>query len=142
MKRTEIVPLKNMTHKAVIHFISEHIIHRFSIPQILTMNQGSSFMSHQISEFAESIKIKFLSSSSYYAQANGHVESSNNTLIKLIKKKIVENLKMWHEVLLEALWVHCIFKHSATKVTPFELVYGQDIVLPIEVNLDALRVAQ
>jgi hypothetical protein len=32
--------------------------------------------------------------------------------------------------LLEALWAHRIFKHSATKVTPFELVYGQEAVLP------------
>jgi len=28
------------------------------------------------------------------------------------------------------------------KVTPFELVYGQEVVLPIEVNLDAYRLAK
>jgi hypothetical protein len=70
-KWTEVVPLKRMTHREVIHFISKHIIHRFSIPQTLTTDQGSSFMSHQIREFAESLKIKLLSSSPYYAQANG-----------------------------------------------------------------------
>jgi hypothetical protein len=32
--------------------------------------------------------------------------------------------------------------HGATKVTPFELVYGQEAVLPIEVNLDAYRLAK
>jgi transposase InsO family protein len=70
---------------------------------MLTTDQGSSFMSHQVREFAESLKIKLLSSSPYYTQANGHAESSNKTLIKLIKKKIEENLKRWHEVLSEAL---------------------------------------
>jgi hypothetical protein len=98
-------------------------------------------MSHQVHEFAESLKIKLLSSSSYYAHANGQAEYSNKTLIKLIKK-IKENQKRWHEVLLEALWTHRISKHSATKVTPFELVYGQEAVLLMEVNLDALRIAQ
>jgi hypothetical protein len=44
--------------------------------------------------------------------------------------------------LLEALWAHRISKHNATKVTPFELVYRQEDVLPIEVNLDALRIAR
>ena len=39
----------------------------------------------------------------------------------------------------EALWAHRISRHGATKVTPFELVYGQEAVLPIEVNLDAYR---
>jgi transposase InsO family protein len=107
------VPLKNMMHREVIQFISEHIIHRFGIPQTLTTDQSSSFMSHQVHDFAESLKIKLLSSSPYYAQANGQDESSNKTLIKLIKKKIEKNPKRWHEVLSEALWAHHISKHSA-----------------------------
>jgi transposase InsO family protein len=130
--------LKNMTHKEVIHFILEHIVHRFGIPQTLTTYQGSSFMSHQVREFAKSLEIKLLSSLLYYPQANGQAESSNKTLIKLIKKKIEENLKRWHEVLSEALWAHRISKHSVTKVTPFDLVYGKEVILLVEVNLDAL----
>jgi transposase InsO family protein len=90
-KWTEAVQLKNMTHREVIHFISEHIVHRFGIPQTMTTDQGSSFMSHQVHDFAESLKIKLLNSSPYYTQANGQTESNNKTLIKLIKKKIEEN---------------------------------------------------
>jgi hypothetical protein len=114
----EVVSLKNMTHKVVIHFILEHIVHRFGIPQTLTTDQGSSFMSHQVCEFAESLKIKFLSSSPYYAQANGQTDSNNKTLIKLIKKKIEEISKRWHEV------------------------YGQEAILPVEVIQDAFRITQ
>jgi hypothetical protein len=66
-KWTEVVPLNNMTHKEVIHFILKHIVHRFGIPQTLTTDQGSSFMSDQVHEFAESLKIKLLSSLPYYA---------------------------------------------------------------------------
>jgi transposase InsO family protein len=99
-KWTEVVPLKNTMHKEVVHFILEHIIHRFGISQTLTTDQGSSFMSHQVHEFADSLKIKLLSSSLYYAQANGQAESSNKTLIKLIKKKkIDENPKRWYDAL-------------------------------------------
>jgi transposase InsO family protein len=35
-KWTEAVAMKNMTHMEVIEFITEHIIHRFDIPQTLT----------------------------------------------------------------------------------------------------------
>lgn len=94
-----------MTHKEVINFVLEHIIRRFGIPQTLTTDQGS-FMSHQFREFDESFRIKLLNSSPYYAQANGQAESSNRTLIKLIKKKIKEHPRKWHEVLSEALWAH------------------------------------
>ena len=37
---------------------------------------------------------------------------------------------------------HRISRHGATKVTPYELVYGQEAVLPVEVNLNALRIAK
>jgi hypothetical protein len=42
----------------------------------------------------------------------------------------------------EPLWTHHISKHSATKVTPFELVYRQETILPVELNLDAMQIAQ
>src|SRR6266508_860772 len=141
-KWSEAVPLRNMTHREVIQFITEHIIHRFDIPQTLTTDQGSSFIVKGVKEFAESYGIKMLNSSPYYTQANGQAESSNKILIKLIKKKIEEHLRRWHEALSEALWAHKISRHGATKVTPYELVYGQEAVLPVEVNLAALRFAK
>jgi len=52
------------------------------------MDQGSSFISKEVREFAESYKIKILNSSPYCAQTNGQAESSNKIFIKLIKKKI------------------------------------------------------
>ena len=56
-KWIEAVPLKNMTHREVIEFITEHIIHRFGSPQTLTMDQDSSFISKEVCDFAESYKI-------------------------------------------------------------------------------------
>jgi transposase InsO family protein len=70
-----------MAHKELIEFVWGHIIHIFGIPQTLMMDQGSSLMSHQFREFAESLRIKLMNSSPYYAQANGQAESSNRTLI-------------------------------------------------------------
>jgi transposase InsO family protein len=106
-------------NREVIEFITEHIIRKFGISQTLTTDQGSSFMSKEVRAFIESYKIKLLNSSPCYAQANGQTESSNKILIKLIKKKIKENPKRWHEVLSEALWAHRISRHGASKVTPF-----------------------
>jgi hypothetical protein len=42
----------------------------------------------------------------------------------------------------EVLWAHRISRHGVTKVTPFELVYGQEAMLPVKVNLDAYRLAK
>jgi hypothetical protein len=59
-KWTEAVALKNMTHKEVIEFITEHIIHRFGIPQTLTTDQGTSFMSKEVREFLNYIELSCL----------------------------------------------------------------------------------
>jgi hypothetical protein len=141
-KWTEAIPLKNVTHREVIEFITGHIIHRSGIPQTLTTDQGTSFISKEVCEFVDSYGIKLLDSSPYYAQDNGQDESSNKTLVKLIKKKIEDNPRKWHEVLSEALWAHHISRHGVTEVTPFELVYGQEAVLPVEINLGAYRLAK
>jgi hypothetical protein len=64
----------------------------------LTTNQGTSFVAKVVRDFVNSYDIKLLNSSPYYAQANGQAETSNKTLINLIKKKIEDNPKRWHEV--------------------------------------------
>jgi transposase InsO family protein len=66
-KCTEVMPLKNMTHKELINFVLEHIVYRFGIPQKLTIDQGAAFMSHQFKDFAKSLRVKLLNSSPYYA---------------------------------------------------------------------------
>jgi hypothetical protein len=57
-----------------------------------------------------------------------------------MNKKINENPRKWHKVLSEALWAQRTSKHGATKVTTFELVYGQEVVLLVEINLQNCRV--
>jgi hypothetical protein len=61
-------------------------------------------------------------------------------LIKIRKKRIKDNPRRWHEKLSEALWAHRISRYGATKVTPIELLYGQEAVLPVDVSLQNLRI--
>jgi hypothetical protein len=90
-KWTKFVALKSVTHKEVIEFLTEHVIHWFGIPQTLTTDEETSFMSKEVQDFAELYNIKLLNSYSYYAQANGQAESSNRTLISIIKKNISDD---------------------------------------------------
>jgi hypothetical protein len=86
------------------------------------------------------VGIKLIRSSPYYAQANGQAEASNQSLIKLIKRKIDEHPRRWDEVLSEALWAHRISCHGATKTLPYHLVYGQEAILPWEIMAGSRRV--
>jgi len=87
-KWVEAVPMRLVATKDVIDFVKEHIIHRFGIPQTITTDGGSVFISAELRKFADDMGFKLIRSSPYYAQANGQAEASNQSLIKLIKRKI------------------------------------------------------
>jgi hypothetical protein len=92
------------------------------------------FMSGEFEEFATGMGIKLLNSSLYYAQANGQAVASNKGIIKLIKRKIDEYPKKWHLVLYEALWAYRMACHGSTKLSPYQLVYGYNVVLSWEIT--------
>jgi hypothetical protein len=132
--------MKSVTSRDVINFIKEHVIHRFGIPQTITTDGGSVFISDEFKKFAADIGIKLIRSSPYYAQANGQAEASNQSLIKLIKSKVDEHPRWWHEVLSEALWAYRVSCHGATRTSPYHLVYGQEAVLPWEITAGSRQI--
>jgi hypothetical protein len=103
-KLVEAMPMKSVASKDVINFVKEHVIHRFGIPQTITTDGGSVFILEKFKKFTTDTGIKLIRSSPYYAQVNGQAEASNQSLIKLIKRKIDGHPRRWHEVLSEALW--------------------------------------
>ena len=139
-KWVEVVPMRSVATKDVISFVKEHIIHRFGIPQTITTDGGLVFISEEFRKFADDMGFKLIRSSPYYAQDNRQAEASNQSLIKLIKRKIDEYPRRWHEVLSEALWAYRISCHGSTKTSPYHLVYGQDAMLPWEITAGSRRV--
>jgi transposase InsO family protein len=108
-KWVEAVPSKKVKSEDVIEFVKEHVIHRFRIPQTITTEGGSVFVSKEMKKFCDDMGIKLIRSSPYYAQANGQAEASNQSLIKLIKRKVDEHPRRWHEVLVTPqLWQPCL----------------------------------
>ena len=66
-KWVETIPLKMVTSKNMVDFVKEHIVYRFEIPQTITTDQSTMFISEEFRDFAASMKIKLLNSFPYYA---------------------------------------------------------------------------
>ena len=70
---------------------------------------------------------------------NGVVEAVNKN-IKRIVEKMTKNYKDWHDKLPFALHAYRTIVRRSTDATPYFLVYGMEVVLPIEVEIHSLRV--
>ncbi|GKV02584.1 hypothetical protein SLEP1_g15006 [Rubroshorea leprosula] len=125
-KWVEAKPMKKVDQSDVIKFIKEDIIHRFGLPETITTDQGTVFVSHQVEAFAKEMGFRWLNSTPHYAQANGQAEASNKVVINLLEKMVDDNPRHWHELLSETLWAYRTSQRSSTKMTPFALTYGHD----------------
>ena len=140
-KWAEAIPMKSITQQDVIRTIRENIIHRFGIPQHIVADRGSVFYGNETLEFAGQFGIQVSNSSPYYPQGNGQAESTNKVLKGIISRMVEDNPRDWHNLLSEALWAYRTSRKSATKVTPYMLVYGHDAVLPMEITVKSARLA-
>jgi len=87
----------------------------------------------------ELYNIEHHKSSPYQTQTNGVVEATIKN-IKNILAKMVVIYKDWIEKLPFALWGYKTSIRASTGATPCSLVYGCEVVLPIEVKIQSLRV--
>ncbi|XP_050117640.1 uncharacterized protein LOC126595364 [Malus sylvestris] len=76
----------------------------------------------------------------YYPQSNGQAEASNKILVNIIKRMVIDSPERWHEMLGNTLWAYRTSKRAGTGTTPYALTFGQDAVLPMEINVSSVRI--
>ena len=54
---------------------------------------------------------------------------------------MIETSRDWSEKLPLALWAYCTSFRTIVGATPYFLVYGMEVVLPVEIEMRFLRVA-
>ena len=54
---------------------------------------------------------------------------------------MIETSRDWSEKLPFALWEYCTFFRNSTGATPHSIVYGMEVVFPVEIEMGSLRVA-
>jgi hypothetical protein len=69
-------------------------------------------------------------------------ELSNKSLITIIKKVLTENKRSWHIHLKYTLWVNQIGTKKSIGMSPFQLVYRIDVILPINISLPMMKLSK
>jgi transposase InsO family protein len=131
----EAIPLKTSSSAAIIRFLEENILTRFGVPKKIATDTTSVFKSIELVAFCLRFGITLAHSTNYYPQGNGLAESSNKNLIRIIRRTVGENKRAWDNSLKYALWADKVTKKQSTRKAPFELVYGVDVVLLVNLMI-------
>ena len=113
----------------IIQFLESNILSHFGFPHKIITDNIAVFKSKRMVEFCKKY-ITLGHSTTYYPQGNGLVESSNKSLVNIIKKMLEENKKNWHRKCVNALWADRVRSKKSIVMSPFEMVYGTDTVFP------------
>ena len=71
---------------------------------------------------------------------NGQAEAGNKVVLKGIKKSLDGAKGAWVDELPGILWIARIIVKGATSYSPFHLVYGSEVVLPVQVGIRSRQV--
>ncbi|KAL5575765.1 hypothetical protein UlMin_017464 [Ulmus minor] len=99
--------------------------------EIVTDN-GSQFISFDFQDFCKEWGIQLSFSTPRYPQANGQAESTNKTVINIIKRRLEKAKGLWADELPGVLWAYRTTAKTSTGETPFSLAYGSEAVIPVE----------
>ena len=134
-KWVEAEALATITDKNARSFVWRNIICRYGIPRMLVSDNGKQFDNDAFRDFCSQLGIKNHYSSLVHPQANGQVEVTNRSLLKIIKTRLEGAEGIWLEELPSVLWVYRITIRTSTWETPFRLAYGSDVVILAEIRL-------
>ena len=128
-----------LTSFRVASFIRSHIICHYGVPHELISDRGVHFRA-EVDTLVQRYSIRHHRSSAYRSQINGTVEVANKN-IKKILRRMVKTFQDCSEKLPFALWVYRTSFCTSIGVIPYSLVYGMEVVLPVEIEMSSLRVA-
>ncbi|XP_047253766.1 uncharacterized protein K02A2.6-like [Capsicum annuum] len=137
----EAASYRAVTKKVVADFFRNSLIFQFGVPESIITDNGANLNSHLMNEICDQFKIVHRNSTAYRPQMNGAVEDANKN-IKKIFRRMIENDRLWHEILPYALLGYRTVVRTSTGATPYLVVYGNKAVIPAKVEIPSLRIIQ
>ena len=142
MKWIEAIPTRQATNSVIISFLENNIFSRFGCLNKLITDNATDFKSKIMIEFCEKYQITLGHSTTYHPQGNGLVESSNKSLVNILKTLLEIKKKSWHKKLVNALWADRVSQKKSIGMSPSELVYGVDTVFPTSLAVLVVKLLQ
>ncbi|KAL0409635.1 UNVERIFIED_CONTAM: hypothetical protein Sradi_1897900 [Sesamum radiatum] len=106
------------------------------------MDNGTQFQGEKFRQWCEELKIKQYYTSVATPQSNGQIEVTKRIILQSLKTRLEEAKGNWVEELPGVLWAYKTSPRRSTGESSFSLVYGTEVIVPVEIGEETLRVQQ
>jgi hypothetical protein len=118
------IPIPQQDAETVAKEFVLEIVLKFGAPAQILTDRGANFLSELFKNTCRLLKIKKVQTTAFRPEANGGLERSHRVLAEYLRHYVTEDQTDWVKWVPYAVYVYNTTMHSATKFTPFELVYG------------------
>ena len=132
---SEAFPMKDQDAKSVAKVLFNEIFARYGAPRVLVSDRGTQFMSRLVSALCEMFDVTRHHCSAYHPATNSACERTNSTIAQTLRAYVDENQKNWADFLPAAMMAFRSAPASGTGLSPFHLLFGKEMNLPIDTSL-------
>lgn len=134
-KYTVAIPTSNQKSHTVDKALWENFIVHYRIPEKLHSDQGADFESKTIKELCELMGMHKIRMTPYHPRGNP-VERFNRTLISMLGTLKECDKVHWSSFVKPLVHAYNCTKHDSTGFSPYELMFGRQPRLPIDLAFD------
>lgn len=132
---SEAFPMKDQDARSVAKVLFNEIFARYGSPRVLVSDRGTQFMSRLVSALCEMFDVTRHHCSSYHPMTNSACERTNSTIAQTLRAYVDKDQKNWADFLPAAMMAIRSLPASGTGLSPFHLIFGKEMNLPIDTSL-------
>ena len=135
-KMVHFVPLsfKNSSSMTIARLFFDNVVRLHGMPMKIICDRDPRLVSPLYKELMKLLGIKVASTTAYRPQSDGQSENTNRTMESILRSFVEPRQRDWDMYLSAAEFAVNDSTHSVTKLTPFQMMYGEHVTN----NLDLL----
>lgn len=126
-----LIPLVNQEANTVAKALAEKVLLIYGLPRCLFSDQGTNFQSKLFKRLCNLLRIKQIRTTPFAPWSNGSCERVHRGIKEALRTYVNKDSNDWDAFLPHIAFCYNSAVHSATKYTPYELVFGQKAEIPI-----------